>query len=452
MKPNILHAIFFDKFQNWQSFLRKHSRRIRPVVKKEVRKFQFCGDIRRGYRLLVCEGCHDVRLVPLKCKGKFCLTCATGESRRWAEITANDMLNVMHRHVVFTIDEGLRPIFMMEKYRDQLLKGLMDEAAKIVLNFFRKKKIQAGIVAALHTFGSQLEFNPHVHMVVTMGGVTNDGKWEECDYLPYKMLRVHWQNAVLKLIRRTLSKWDKGRVQSRLQAAYKNNNKGFYVNAPKRSRTNVKGLLEYISRYMKRGPIALNRIIMYDGDQVMFHYKDKRTNRTETKTMTAEEFIGAMTRQIQNHHFRTIRRYGIYSRRLKNLMKTILQAYQSQVKKMIIAVKNALKPKKWAERLTEEFGENPLECSKCGEVYEVLGMSVRKNSHLMVKYAKNKQAIRFMREENRNIEQKEFQYEYEKEKAQAFSKLRFDWERESQIYLSQMWRKGGYSKISGGFA
>ncbi|WP_246023373.1 transposase, partial [Enterococcus nangangensis] len=127
----------------------------------------------------------------------------------------------------------------------------------------------------------------------------------------------------------------------------------------------------YISRYMKRGPIALNRIIMYDGDQVMFHYKDKRTNRTETKTMTAEEFIGAMTRQIQNHHFRTIRRYGIYSRRLKNLMKTILQAYQSQVKKMIIAVKNALKPKKWAERLTEEFGENPLECSKCGEKEDI---------------------------------------------------------------------------------
>nr|WP_242595859.1 transposase zinc-binding domain-containing protein [Enterococcus sp. MJM12] len=85
--------------------------------------------------MLVCEGCHDVRLVPLKCKGKFCPTCATGESRRWAEITANDMLNIMHRHVVFTIDEGLRPIFMMEKYRDQLLKGLMDETSKIVLNF-----------------------------------------------------------------------------------------------------------------------------------------------------------------------------------------------------------------------------------------------------------------------------------------------------------------------------
>lgn len=162
MEANVLHAIFFDSLQNWETFLKKHHRRIRPVVKKEVRKFQFCGDIRHGYRLLVCEGCHDVRLIPFKCKGKFCPTCATGESRHWAEITANDLLAVTHRHVIFTIDEGLRPIFMMEKYRNQLLKGLMDEAAKIILDFYRKHKVQPGIIAALHTFGAQLEFNPHV--------------------------------------------------------------------------------------------------------------------------------------------------------------------------------------------------------------------------------------------------------------------------------------------------
>ena len=70
-------------------------------------------------------------------------------------------------------------------------------------------------------------------MVVTMGGLTRDGSWEEYDYLPFSMLRKYWKNAVLKLIRRTLGEWDKQRVQSRLQAAYKNNGEGFYVNALK---------------------------------------------------------------------------------------------------------------------------------------------------------------------------------------------------------------------------
>lgn len=215
---------------------------------KKVVKFQTCGDIRKDYRLFVCEGCHQTKLIALKCKGKFCPSCAVGESQRWSELVAQDMFAVNHRHVIFTIDVGLREIFLRDKYRGKLLKGLMDEAARIVLELTKKKgHAQAGVVAALHTFGSKLEFNPHVHMVVTMGGITPDGKWQTYDYLPYKAMRIYWQNAVLKLIRRTLSEWDKKRIQPRLQRAYQNHGEGFYVNAPKRSRTNLKGLLKYIS-------------------------------------------------------------------------------------------------------------------------------------------------------------------------------------------------------------
>ncbi|MDN2640098.1 transposase, partial [Enterococcus avium] len=281
-------------------------------MKREVKKFRDCGDLKKGYRLFVCEGCHDVKKVAFRCKGKFCPTCATGESQRWAEVAANDLFTVTHRHVIFTIDEGLREIFLKEKYRKELLKGLMDEAARILLDFFRKHHIQAGVVAILHTFGSQLEYNPHVHLVVTMGGLTKDGKWKDYDYFPFAMLRKYWQNAVLKLIRRTLSQWDKARVQPLLQAAYTKNAEGFYVHAPKRSRTSLKKILEYISRYMKRGPIALNRILLYDGKIVMFQYHDKRTNTDKIKTMSAEEFIGALIRHIPENQFKTIRRYGIY--------------------------------------------------------------------------------------------------------------------------------------------
>lgn len=439
MKANVLQAIFFDEYHNWDKFKEKHDRKIRPIVKTEVNKFRDCGDIRKGYRLFVCEGCHQVKFVPLRCKGKFCPTCATGESQRWAEVVANDLFAVTHRHVIFTIDEGLRNIFLMEKYRDALLKGLMDEAAKIIMNFYQKRKLQAGIIAALHTFGSKLEFNPHVHMVVTMGGITKDGKWETYDYLPFAMLRKYWQNAVLKLIRRTLSKWDRQRVQPKLQAAYSRNGDGFYVNAPKRSRTNLKGLLEYISRYMKRGPIAMNRILMYDGEQVMFTYQDKRTNTKETMTMSVEEFIGALIRHISNRYFRTIRRYGIYSRRIKTLMKTIMMTYQKMIRRMIVTLNEALKPKTWAERITEEFGENPLECSRCGEAYEFVGMSVRKNGRLVVKYAKDDHTKEFMREENRKIGQKEYQQQYEEEKEAAFKTIRWDWERQRKLYMSNLW-------------
>lgn len=427
MKPNILHAIFFDEYQNWEKFNQRYTRRIRSVVKREVKKFRDCGDLKKGYRLFVCEGCHDVKKVAFRCKGKFCPTCATGESQRWAEVAANDLFTVTHRHVIFTIDEGLREIFLKEKYRKELLKGLMDEAARILLDFFRKHHIQAGVVATLQTFGSQLEYNPHVHLVVTMGGLTKDGKWKDYDYFPFAMLRKYWQNAVLKLIRRTLSQWDKARVQPLLQAAYTKNAEGFYVHAPKRSRTSLKKILEYISRYMKRGPIALNRILLYDGKIVMFQYHDKRTNTDKIKTMSAEEFIGALIRHIPENQFKTIRRYGIYSRRIKTIMKKVLSNYQKEIQRMLVNVKKALKPKLWCERIAEEFGVNPLECTRCGEYYEFSGVSVSKNGRLVVKYAKNKESERFMREENKKIGEEASKRKYEKEKEAAFKKLRFQW-------------------------
>ena len=427
MKPNILHAIFFDEYQNWEKFNQRYTRRIRSVVKREVKKFRDCGDLKKGYRLFVCEGCHDVKKVAFRCKGKFCPTCATGESQRWAEVAANDLFTVTHRHVIFTIDEGLREIFLKEKYRKELLKGLMDEAARILLDFFRKHHIQAGVVATLHTFGSQLEYNPHVHLVVTMGGLTKDGKWKDYDYFPFAMLRKYWQNAVLKLIRRTLSQWDKARVQPLLQAAYTKNAEGFYVHAPKRSRTSLKKILEYISRYMKRGPVALNRILLYDGKIVMFQYHDKRTNTDKIKTMSAEEFIGALIRHIPENQFKTIRRYGIYSRRIKTIMKKVLSNYQKEIQRMLVNVKKALKPKSWCERIAEEFGVNPLECTRCGEYYEFSGVSVSKNGRLVVKYAKNKESERFMREENKKIGEEASKRKYEKEKEAAFKKLRFQW-------------------------
>ena len=166
MKKNILKQIFFDNHQHWESFKRKHGNRIRPIVIKEVEKFRDCGNLKNGFKLYVCEGCNDVRHVPFRCKGRFCTTCSVGESEEWSRILTEDVLQVNHRHMIFTIDENLRDIFLWHR---ELLKPLMDEAAKLITNYFKKKaKVTPGIIAGLHTFGSKVNFNPHVHMLVTM--------------------------------------------------------------------------------------------------------------------------------------------------------------------------------------------------------------------------------------------------------------------------------------------
>ncbi len=118
METNILRQIFFDKHQHWEAFKKKHGAKIRPSVIKEVEKFRDCGDIRKGFKLFVCEGCHSVKNVPYRCKGRFCTTCSVGESEEWSRLLTEDVLQVNHRH---------------------LLKDLMDAASRVLTDFFKKK-------------------------------------------------------------------------------------------------------------------------------------------------------------------------------------------------------------------------------------------------------------------------------------------------------------------------
>jgi len=63
-------------------------------------------------------------------------------------------------------------------------------------------------------------FNPHVHMIVSMCGMKRNGEWKVYYYIPYPMLRKIWQTVVLKLIRSNLDEAEKKKVQQLLQKAY----------------------------------------------------------------------------------------------------------------------------------------------------------------------------------------------------------------------------------------
>lgn len=384
MERNILKQIFFDENQHWEAFKEKHGAKIRPIVIKEVEKFRDCGDPKNGFKLLVCEGCNDVRKIPYRCKGRFCTTCSVGESEEWSRLLTDEVLQVNHRHVIFTIDEGLRDIFLLHRH---LLKDFMDEAARIIMEFFEKKaKITPGIIAGLHTFGSRVNFNPHVHMLVTMGGLTKKGKWKSYDFLPFEMLRKQWQTVVLKLIRRNLSEREKKKVQPRLQKAFSNNGEGFYVHAPKQ-KGKVKEQLRYIGRYIRRPAIGINRIEAYDGQYVTFKYMDKTDGKEKLETVTVEEFISRLIRHIPDEQFKTIRHYGMYSRRIKNLCKKVLSIWQQEAKRWIVKVKKTLRRQTWRERVVSSGAKDPLVCPHCECYYEYKGEVCLENGRLEIKVA-----------------------------------------------------------------
>lgn len=384
METNILRQIFFDENQHWAAFVEKHGSKIRPVVVKEISKFKECGNVKNGFKMLVCEGCHDLKVVPYRCKGRFCTTCSKGETEEWSRLITEDVFQVNHRHVILTIDEGLREVFL--KHR-KLLKGLMDEGAKLIKDYFESKhKITPGIIVGLHTFGSRLNYNPHLHMLVTMGGMEESGEWKTYDFIPFEMLRKQWQAVVLKLIRKSLNEEEKKEVQPLLQKAYSDNGKGFYVYAPKQ-KGNLKKQLAYIGRYIRRPAISLNRIEEYDGQQVTFRYYDKTEKKDQRETVTVEEFISRLVRHIPDEQFKTIRYYGVYSRRIKGLCKKLVSKWQKEVRKWIVKAKRVLSRRTWAEKVREKTGKDPMVCPKCECYYEYKGEACLENGQLVVKYA-----------------------------------------------------------------
>lgn len=443
METNILKQILFDEHGHWDAFVEKSGKKIRPVVLKEVEKFRRCGDPRNGFKLLVCEGCHDIRRVPYRCKGRFCTTCSCGETEEWSRLMCEDVFQVNHRHVVFTIDEGLWDVFLLHR---KLLKEYMDEAVRIVKTYFEKKmKVTPGIIAGLHTFGSRLNFNPHVHMLVTMGGMKANGEWKSYDFIPFEMLRKQWQTVVLKLIRRNLSEAEKKQVQSRLQAAYKQNGDGFYVHAPKQ-RGNVKEQLGYIGRYMRRPAIAIHRIKEYDGEYVVFSYVDKTDGEEKLERITVQEFIVRLIRHIPDEQFKTIRHYGVYSRRIKGLCKKMVTAWQKEARRWIVKAKRVMKRRNWREKVKAGTGKDPLVCEKCECYYEYKGEVCLEDGVLKVKYAScqiTKSVLERMINHLTGI--KETKSREEKEAADAKHKQAHVKQRDGQVHLFELRGNGRHS-------
>jgi hypothetical protein len=101
-----------------------------------------------------------------------------------------------------------------------------------------------------------------------------------------------------------------------------------------------------------------------------------------------EEFITRLIRHIPEENFKTIRHYGIYSRRTKSLSKKLMNAWQEVSRKWIVRVERVLKRRNWRERVKQTTGKDPMVCPKCECYYEYKGEVCLQEGKLRVKYAR----------------------------------------------------------------
>ena len=147
---------------------------------------------------------------------------------------------------------------------------------------------------------------------------------------------------------------------------------------------------------MRRPAIALHRIENYDGQNVTFRYYDKKDGKEKLETITVEEFIKRLIVHIPDEQFKTIRYYGIYSRRIKAISKKLITNWQKEVRKWIVNTKKIVKRRNWQQRIKEQTGKDPMICPHCENYYEYKGEVCLKDGQLEIKYASNDTARNYL--------------------------------------------------------
>jgi len=175
------------------------------------------------------------------------------------------------------------------------------------LSFF---PIEVGLICVLHPFGKDMKFHPHLHLLITEGGFDKNGKFHKVCHFPAEAFRRCWQYVVLDTFQKV---GFSNKVASALYAKYR---KGFYVWVHKRGRIkHPKHIARYVGRYVRHPAIANRRITHYDGRMVKFYYDDE--GEIVNVVMSVEGFISALIQHIPPPHFKMVRYYGAYARRVK---------------------------------------------------------------------------------------------------------------------------------------
>ena len=366
-KTGLIAQIFEDHWDKVPDDSKQKILKIKPNASKEVQKIIDCHNANLGSSVYFCEHCNSFSFINHTCKSRFCTSCGYKYKLCRVNNVLNTAYNCKHRHVVFTCAKELWPYFFVDfKNMINIYFEAVNKTICSILNVSYKKingktkkyvsKVlkTPGFFAFLHTFGRDLKWNPHIHVLIAEIKLTKS-KCQKWEYFDYDALSKRFMKILLDLILEYLGDSFKP-MRNKLYKKYKN---GFYVYAEKKEFKNLKDTVEYVTRYCGRPAISENRVLNYDGENVTFCYNDHKDNSYHEVTVSALEFMAILLRHLIPENFKIIRYYGFY-RKKHPLHKQMIKMVSDEIKK----IKKQLLSHKMC--ILKLFKHNPYDCPKCG--------------------------------------------------------------------------------------
>jgi len=335
---------------------------------------EVCRTAKLGGHVDECDRCGALRISYNSCRNRHCPKCQSLAKERWLEERKRDLLPAPYFHVVFTLPASLRP---WAQSNQQVMYDLLFRSASQTLTTLAKDPkyldAQIGFMAVLHTWTQTLIDHPHLHCIVTAGGLSRDGEqwitWRKGLFIPVKVLSRLFRGIFLHDLRRAytsgklkipdnLQDPDPGAAFNRLVARLYRQTWVVHCKAPMGRPEDV---IEYLARYTHRVAISNDRLVRLQDDQVVFRWRDRaRHDRVRLMTLEVGEFIRRFLLHVLPDGFVKIRYYGIFSHRSRNTK--LAQC------KRILGVPSAKQPEaiSWQERLRRLTGIDPTVCPHCG--------------------------------------------------------------------------------------
>ncbi|MGC9458001.1 MAG: IS91 family transposase [Halothiobacillaceae bacterium] len=294
-----------------------------------MRHLVTCRTAALGGHVDACDQCGFQRVSYNSCRDRHCPKCQAAKRAQWVEQRLARLLPVPYFHVVFTLPEPLKPLVLRNRRR--VYELLFRAASATLLQLAADPKrlgAQIGLTAVLHTWSQNLLFHPHLHCVVTGGGLTADGDhWvaaREGYLLPVKVMARLFRGKFLHGLQQL---YETGELSFAGSTESLNHPRAFaalrdqlyrqdWIVYAKPPFGGAEHVYRYLGRYTHRVAIANSRLIAMEGDRVRFHWKDyAHGNQIRQMTLSAEEFIRRFLLHVLPKRFVRIRHYGLMAGR-----------------------------------------------------------------------------------------------------------------------------------------
>ena len=287
---------------------------------KAAQAISDCRTAAMGSHSQYCENGHLCGVHYNSCRHRGCPQCQYAAKERWLAQWSARLLNTQHHHWVFTLPHELLPLW---RYNREWFQNQMYVCVSKTLKQLSRSKqhlnAQPGYLLALHTWGRNLSEHPHIHCLITHGGLNQSGKWVEpkrAVMYPVKIMRRLFKGKFIEAVKQALA-CDELNLAPEIGSTQLSNllNKlgriewQVYACSPY---AHGLGVAKYLAKYMRGGAIKNGQVTSVNNGVVTFKYKSHKTKQTERQRVTTERFSEMVLKHLPLKGKPTIRCYGIY--------------------------------------------------------------------------------------------------------------------------------------------